>query len=151
MLLDKWALVSESSASACDLETLWEMPDLCSFGVQLCLGSSAPNVRRRGPKLFQHSPQLEMVQASYSFFVLEKRFPDLVHDLLNDSKSGAPCWCQHVSTSISAGEMLPPDWKRLSGFYPCTATCLCAPRGFGPISSGSHLPLKPLSFRAEQF
>lgn len=44
-----------------------------------------------GPKLFQHSTQLEMAQASYSFFVLEKRFPDLVHDLLNDSKSGAPC------------------------------------------------------------
>ena len=63
---------------------LWEMPDLCSFGVHLCLGGSAPNVRGRGPELFQHSAQLEMAQASYSFFVLEKRFPDLVRDLLND-------------------------------------------------------------------
>lgn len=104
-------------------------------------------VRRRGPKLFQHSPQLEMVQASYSFFVLEKRFPGpYSFDLLNGPKSRGSRAGVSMFHILVLGKCH-PNWKTISGLYHTErvslwilATCLCAQRWFGPISS-SHLPL----------
>lgn len=55
------------------------MPHFCSLGFQLFFGAVLRVLLQMseagGPKLFQHNPHLEKVQA---FFVLQKRFPDLV-------------------------------------------------------------------------